>query len=98
MHGEVADAVPSGSTGSGMIDQTMSTYRRKFNPAMQLPPGGAPQVIMPPSAPARGPVQLSLIGAPSAQQPPPPPPPAVNPTPENPPAEDPAPEDPPDNP
>ena len=89
MLGEAADAVPSGSIGSGQIDQTMSTYRRKFNPAFQLPPGGPPQVIMPPGQPTRGPVQMSLVGARPPEQLPPAPPP---------PAEDPAPEDPPDNP
>ena len=97
MLGEAADVLPSGSMGSGMVDQTMANSRRKFNPALQGPPGGPPQVIMPPSmaTPTRGPVQLAMIGA-AAQPPPPAPVPA--PTPENPPAEAPAPEDPPENP
>jgi hypothetical protein len=100
MLGEAADAVPSGSIGGPQLDQTMNTYRRKFNPAFQGPPGGPPQIIMPPGMPTRGPVQLQMIGVPAPQPAPPPPapPPVVAPAPENPPAEDPAPEDPPDAP
>jgi hypothetical protein len=97
MLGEAADAMPSGSIGGPQLDQTVMSTRRRFNPAFQLPPGGPPQIITPPGAPVRGPVQFALVGAPRSaeQQIPAPPPPADNSTPDNPPPEDPAPEDPP---
>ncbi len=96
MLGEAADNIQSGSSMGALTNDTAVNQRRRFNPAYQLPPGGAPQVIMPPSLPSRGPVALALVGAPRSteQLVPPPPPPA----PDNPPAEDPAPEDPPDTP
>ena len=77
-----------------LTGDTAVSQRRRFNPARQLPPGGPPQIIMPPAVQSRGPVQLALVGAPrTAEQVPPPPPP-----PPDPPAEDPAPEDPPNTP
>jgi len=105
MLGEAADGQQGGSAPMGALtNDTMANTRRRFNPAYQLPPGGQPQIIMPPGLPSRGPVQLALVGAPRAgeqQVPapvPPPPPPVNNPTPDNPPAEDPPAEDPPDAP
>ena len=103
MLGEAADQLPGGSVGGppmgALTNETTANSRRRVNPAYQAPPGGPPQIIMPPSLPTRGPVQLSLVGGgqPSGQIVPAPPPPAANPAPD-PPAEEPAPEDPPDTP
>jgi hypothetical protein len=106
MLGEAADSVGSNAPMGALTNDTMANSRRRFNPAHQMPPGSTPQVIMPPglAQPARGPVQLSVIGAPHATElqvpapAPPPPPPVTTPAPETPPADDPPPEDPPDNP
>jgi hypothetical protein len=104
MLGEAADNIGNNAPMGALTNDTMANSRRRFNAARQLPPGSTPQVIMPPSLaqPARGPVQLSVVGAPNPSgqlvpAPAPQPPPVANPAPENPPAEDPAPEDPPEN-
>jgi hypothetical protein len=109
MLGEAADNVSGAGSMGALTNDTMANSRRRFNPAFQQPPGGSPQIIMPPSLaqPSHTPVSLTVVGAPRAAQqqipatPPPPAPPQIpinNPTPDNPPAEDPAPEDPPNTP
>jgi hypothetical protein len=98
--GEPTDAVPIPASGGQPVDNQVINSRRVFNPAMPVPAGSPPQVIMPPGAP-RKPVQLAMN--PNPPQPPQaaPPPPATPPnndTQDNAPAGDPAPEDPPDTP
>jgi len=95
--GEPTDALPIPASGGQPADNQVVNSRRLFNPAMPVPAGSAPQVIMPPGAP-RAPVQFAKN--PTAAPPPPaaPTPPANNDTQENAPAGDPAPEDPPDTP
>ncbi len=92
MLGEAADILPQDTHGDPNMANADVNKRRIYNPAFNPPPGGMPQVIMPPSVKAPGRMVLS---APPRVAPPQPTIPQ-NP-PENSPPGDPAPQDPGDN-
>jgi hypothetical protein len=94
MLGEAADAIPVAPRGDLVGENAVAGRRRIFNPAFPAAPGGAPQVIMPPSAP-KPPSRMSIVSRTPEH---PPPPPVDDGTAGNPPQGDPAPEDPPDTP
>jgi len=97
MLGEAADAIPIPASGVAPMDQSVANSRRVFNPTFPAPPGGAPQVILPPSAP-KTPVQMAFRPPRAPEQPAPTTPPVSSDPASDPPTGDPPPEDPPETP